>query len=69
MNNFLDFYHKYRFIIAVISFLTGTSIILISTYIFKNDYYNTYWHWIVSIFTCYFMYFGYFGIKIVEENK
>lgn len=66
MNNFLDFYYKHRFILAVISFLTGITIILVSTYIFENDYFNTYWHWIVSIISLYFIYFGYFGIKEVK---
>lgn len=66
MNDFLNFYHKHRLIIAIISCVIGSSIILISTFVFKNDYYGTWWHWTTSLVTCFFMSFGYFGIKEVK---
>lgn len=69
MRNFLNFYYKHRLIIFIISCIIGISIISISTFVFKNDYYGTWWHWIISLITCFFMYFGYFGITDEEDNK
>jgi hypothetical protein len=68
-NKFLYYCDKNKFIITAITVVVACAIIGISTLVFNNSYYNTNWHWSVSLFGCGIMFFVNFCITDSEDDN
>jgi hypothetical protein len=68
-NKFLYYCDKNKFTISVITVILVCAIAGISTLVFNNSYYNTGWHWSVSLLGFGIMFFVNFCIKDSEDDN
>jgi len=67
-NKFLNYCYDNKTPISLVTVIIVCVIIGISTLVFNNSYYNTGWHWSVSLFGCGIMFFANFCITDVDDE-